>query len=143
MGDLKCTLDEVVAAIDGSSGIKSVIGRRLGVTRQTVSSYLNRWATARQAYEQEKKSVLDLAESVVIRNIQLARKQQEDTKEPANSSDARWILTMKGRERGYASTTRLEGVLANLDLSKLTDDQISRLAKGEDPVSVLADTATG
>ena len=53
MGNTKCTLDQVLAAIEGSHGIKIAIAKRLGVCRQTVTRYLEKWSTAQKAYDAE------------------------------------------------------------------------------------------
>lgn len=108
MDEPKRTLEQVLEAIDGSDGIKAVIARRLGVTRPTVDAYLKRWKTAQQAYEQANDAFLDLAESLVVRNIKLGLEEQEKTREQVNSGDARWVLTMKGAGRGYAPKQRIE-----------------------------------
>lgn len=63
------TADEVLKAIKASGGVKATIAKRLNVTRQTVDNYLNRWATVRQAYIDEKAGVDDMALSVVIEDI--------------------------------------------------------------------------
>lgn len=53
-------------------------------------------------------------------------------------SDLLLIFRAKGlmREK-YGDQVRLTGAFANLDVSKLTNDQVSRLAAGEHPASVL------
>ena len=108
MGKTKHDLDEVIEAIKGSGGIKQAIAGRLGVVRNTVNNYLDRWATAREAYEQECQINLDIAESIIITNLRIQHKHQQKTGETVDTSDAKWFTTMKGRERGYAQTQRTE-----------------------------------
>jgi len=144
--NVKRTLDEVLKAIAGSGGIKATIALRLDVDRRTVDNYLKRWATAQEAYTQETETNADIAESIILGNMQAALQQQRDLKkrqEPGivESGDAWKYLQYKGRDRGYAQTTRGENV--TVDLANLTDKQLERLAKGDDLYAVLATSSKG
>lgn len=115
MDNTKRTLEEVLEAINGSDGIKTVIAKRLNVTRQTLDNYLSRWKTAQDAYEHETSSVSDVARSVVVGNIKAAYAAQGEAikaaqREPdpikrlalweaamIESYDARWWLARKER----------------------------------------------
>jgi len=113
MREIKRTLEEVLKAIEGSGGIKATIALRLDVSRPTVDSYLKRWATAQEAYTQETETNTDIAESIILGNMQAALQQQRDLKKdqkPAivESGDAWKYLQYKGRDRGYTPTTRTE-----------------------------------
>ena len=113
MADIKRTLEEVLKAIEGSGGIKATIALRLDVSRNTVDNYLKRWATAQEAYTQETETNTDIAESIILGNMQAALQQQRDLKKeqkPAivESGDAWKYLQYKGRDRGYTPTTRTE-----------------------------------
>jgi hypothetical protein len=112
----KKDLDEVLEAIKDSDGIKTVIAARLGVTRQTVDSYLQRWKTAQEAYDIEEESTLDLAESIIttnLRNLVKVQKQAEEDGKPfagvVNSGDAWQMLKTKGKSRGYVDRQELTG----------------------------------
>lgn len=110
MGKTKRSRLQVIEAITGSGGIKKVIADRLGVARNTVDNYLDRWVSAREVYEDECAVNADLAESIVITNLRIQRKRQsqgEDGTE-VDTSDAKWYLAHKGRDRGYAQTRRHE-----------------------------------
>jgi len=114
MADIKCTLDEFLKAIEGSGGIKATIAMRLDVSRNTVDNYLKRWATAQEAYTQETETNTDIAESIILGNMQAALQQQRDLKKdnkPAivESGDAWKYLQYKGRERGYAQRSEVTG----------------------------------
>lgn len=93
------SVDEVVKAIRGSSGVKATIAKRLGCHWHTVDNYLERYVTVRQAYEDECRTTDDFAESVVIFNIKLALKEQETLKKPVDSSDAKWWLERRRRDK--------------------------------------------
>jgi hypothetical protein len=97
----KYTLEQVIAAIKGSNGIKATIQRRLGCKdRKTVDSYLTRYATAQQAYDEEIEVIGDLAESVVISAI---KNKDVDT--------AKWYIKAKLKSRGYSNETEHSGEL--------------------------------
>ena len=144
--NVKCTLEEVLKAIEGSGGIKATIALRLDVSRNTVDNYLKRWATAQEAYTQETETNTDIAESIILGNMQAALQQQRDLKKDnkpgiVESGDAWKYLQYKGRTRGYSPTTRGENL--NVDLTNLTDEQLERLAKGDDLYAVLATSSKG
>jgi hypothetical protein len=102
------TAQQVIDAIKDTGGIKAEAARRLGCDWRTVDRYIKNYATVRQAYEQECETVLDLAESIMLKNLQLARKQQDEQNTIVDTGDAKWVLSMKGRKRGYAPTQRQE-----------------------------------
>ena len=91
------TAQDFIAAIAGSAGIVSTIAKRVGCDWHTARKYIDTRPTIMAAYEDECNKVLDLAETVVIESLQQKDEQM-----------AKWYLTMKGRERGYAQTQRNE-----------------------------------
>jgi len=114
MADIKRTLEQVLTAIEGSGGIKATIALRLDVSRNTVDNYLKRWATAQEAYTQETETNTDIAESIILGNMQAALQQQRDLKKNnqpgiVESGDAWKYLQYKGRERGYAQRNEVTG----------------------------------
>ena len=124
------TVDEVIKAIDGSGGIKTIIARRLGVARSTVDAYLNRWKAAREAYDSEVEATKDYAESVIVGNIRIAAKQAASG-EAADSSDAWKYLSFKARERGYVVKKEIEHS-GQIDVRSLTDEELEAIARGGD-----------
>lgn len=99
MGKVKHKAADVIAAIEGSDGIKSVIARRLKVHRNTVNRYLDRYASAQEAYDEEVERIGDVAESVVIKSI---KDGEVDT--------AKWYLRVKLKDRGYIGRQEVAGV---------------------------------
>ena len=91
------TAAQFITAIEGTGGIISSIARKVGCSWHTAKRYIDRMATVQQAYDNECQKVLDLAETVIIKDIK-----DQDTQ------TAKWYLTMKGRDRGYAQTQRSE-----------------------------------
>lgn len=94
----KCTAEQVIQAIAGTGGIKTDICRRLSISRHTLDSYLDRWPTVAQAYQEECERVLDLAEG----NIHQAIREHD-------MDITRWYLRTRGRERGYGDAMEHSG----------------------------------
>ena len=60
---------DIINAIKGSAGIKTTIAKRLGVVRQSIDNYIERYPTVKEAYLTEKAGIDDAAQSVVINDI--------------------------------------------------------------------------
>jgi len=101
-------LEYVLKQIDGSGGITLTVAQRLGCDWLTAKRYVEKWETTKRAFEAEREKVLDVAESVVNRNIQLAYRMQNETQQPVDSGDAKWVLSRLGKSRGYADKQELE-----------------------------------
>lgn len=135
------TSAQVISAIKGSGGIKQTVADRLGVHRNTIDRYLDRFPAAMQAYQDEVEAQGDYAETVLIWQLH----EQEATgetdrngnaiKKPTEKAvDMAWkYATKKLRSRGYGD------VILNFDPKSLSVEQLERLIKGEDPSSVLSD----
>ena len=108
MGQAEHSAEEVIEAIKGTNGIKATIAQRLGVHRHTVTNYLKRWATVREAYDNECQVTDDWAESIIVRNMKLALKEQEETKKPVDSSDSKWRLERRRRDK-FATRQEVTG----------------------------------
>lgn len=90
--------EQFISAIPGSGGIVTTIAKRVGCEWHTAKKYITNYATVTQAYTDECEKVLDAAESVVVGNIV----------ESKDVQTAKWYLTMKGADRGYAPKQKLE-----------------------------------
>jgi len=101
-------LEHVLEQIEGSGGITLTVAQRLGCDWLTAKRYVEKWETTKRAFEAEREKVLDVAESVVNRNIQLAYRMQNETQQPVDSGDAKWVLSRLGKSRGYADKQELE-----------------------------------
>lgn len=93
------TAVQFIDAIPGSGGIISTIAKRVGCQWHTAAKYIRRYATVAKAYQDECEKITDLAESVVLKAIQA-----EDI------NTAKWYLTMKAKDRGYAPRQEIAGV---------------------------------
>lgn len=99
------TLPALKKAIAGSGGILNRIAKRLSVTRGRVCKMLDKWPDAQVAMEQERETVLDLAEGTIHEMMM----QRIDFREAA--ANARWYAEKRGEKRGYAprKTVTIEG----------------------------------
>lgn len=106
-GKRKVKAVSILEAIKGSGGVVLTIADALGVDWHTAKRAIEENAEAKAAYEAETNKMIDLAESVLLMNIQLAAKQQ-DRGSFADTSDAKWLLSKKGKARGYGDKLELE-----------------------------------
>ena len=90
--------EQFINAIPGSGGIITTIAKRAGCDWHTADKYIAKYATVAQAYADECAKVLDAAESVIVGDIVENKEVQT----------AKWYLTMKGGDRGYAPKQKLE-----------------------------------
>jgi len=97
---------DFIESIKGSGGIITTIARRVGCNWHTAKKYILKHPTVMAAYEDECAKNLDVAESVIVRNIQIVAKEQSDKKRAVDSADSKWYLAMKGSGRGYAQTQK-------------------------------------
>ena len=107
---MKFTPEQVKEAIKGTGGIKTAIAKRLSCERGTVDDYLKRDPELKAAYDSEKESVLDFAETKLISQMQ-----------SGNMTALIFYLKCQGKARGYVekSYTEVSGQLAIPDLSKV------------------------
>ena len=98
--------------IIGSGGIISTVADRVGCAWRTARDHIEQSPRLKALLESESETALDLAESVIVGNIRAARRLQEEATAAGgcaivDSSDARWLLTRKGRSRGYGETSEV------------------------------------
>ena len=89
---------QFIKAIPGTGGIITAIAQRVGCEWHTAKKYITTYATIAQAYADEQERVLDRAESVLITSIN-----------EGNTQDAKWMLSRKGKHRGYGDNLSLTG----------------------------------
>ena len=92
------TAQQFIAVIQGSAGIVSTIASRVGCEWHTARRYIDNYATVRQAYEDERQHVIDLAETTVLKAIK-----------DGDTGTARWYLSTIGKDRGYVERRETTG----------------------------------
>ena len=85
--------EELLEAIKGSYGIISKIADKLGVNWNTARSYIKADDEATALYESERNRILDKAESAIVEAL-----------EKMDIQTAKWVLSVKGKDRGYTGT---------------------------------------
>ena len=92
-------------AIADSGGIVSTIAERLGCEWHTAKTYIDKFNETKSAYEAESESVIDLAESKLIENIQ------------ANDNTAiLFYLKTKGKKRGYVERSEIDQTVTVIEV---------------------------
>jgi len=120
-----------------------------GVGRSSHYRWLDEDPEYRRAFEDAREDAVDLLEA------EARRRALEGWEEPAGwyrgklggtvrrYSDALTIFLLKGhRPETYRERVDFHGALASIDLTQLSDDQVSRIARGEHPLAVLASQGT-
>lgn len=115
-----------VKAVKGSGGIITTIAERVGCCWNTAKKYIDTHPTVAKAYQDECEKQLDKAEGVVFGNIEIAEKIQVRGKQ-ADTSDAKWYLSRKGKQRGYVERQEISGpggkdLVINLSWGEDADD---------------------
>lgn len=105
----KITKEQMLDAIKGSSGIITVIQRKITnsigehLSWATTRKYIEKWKETQEAYKEEKEVILDIAEQNIYAEI-------------VNKKDvalSKWYLATKGKDRGYNPNPTLQ--LTNTD----------------------------
>lgn len=124
----KFTPEQVVEALKQSHGLKSIACELLACNFDTLQRYIAESEEAREVVDHWRKRRVDKAEYKLDEAIERGES---------------WAITLilkghkDGRRRGYGDNP----VIQNVDLSALSEEQLNRLASGEDIVTVLLTTA--
>lgn len=92
------TAEQVVAAIHGSKGFVTVVGKRLGCSARHVYNLLDKYATARDALADERESMRDFAEGMLYKRI-----------EKGDTTAIIFYLKTQGKDRGYVERQEHSG----------------------------------
>ena len=84
------TEKKVLAAIKGSGGIITTIANRIGCEWHTAKKLTQKWQSTRDAYKDERETILDMSESAILKSIK-----------NGNTQDAKWLLSSLGASRGF------------------------------------------
>lgn len=95
--ELNFTEEEMLNAIKGSAGIISTIADNLNCQWHSAHKYIQKYESAKQAYEDECERMLDTAESELKKLI-----------EKGDPQMIRYILSTKGKKRGFSEKQEIE-----------------------------------
>ena len=90
MKHLLYNVDQVAEALRLSHGVVAEAARRLGCTRGTVFSYIERFAELKEVVKETREKTLDLAESELFKHITAG-----------NMTAIIFYLKCQGKHRGY------------------------------------------
>ena len=105
----KYTNTQYLAAIENSGGNISLIAKRMQCTRVTVERKLKAPGEVLDAYEAETMRILDVAKTVILKNIEINAKIQEEQNIVVDTTDAKWWLAKKDKE--FRDSIAVEGTL--------------------------------
>lgn len=99
----KITKEQMLEAIQGSQGLVSKIQRKLEtilgekISWDTTEKWIHKWEDAETAVKNEKEAMLDIAENNIFKEMV-----------NGDTATSKWYLRMKGKERGYEDTAKLQ-----------------------------------
>ena len=92
------TVEQVCEAIRSQKGLLSMAANRLGCSYMTVWNYSQKYPEVKQAIEESKESMLDLAEGKLFQEINAG-----------NMTAIIFFLKTKGKARGYSERQEITG----------------------------------
>lgn len=105
----KLRADDVAAALLKARGLVSLAARQLGVTPKTVRRYIEQYATVREAREQAREELCDLAEGRLFNAITEGR-----------SWAIKYFLSTQAHDRGYNLQAITAGLLKGMLQQQVT-----------------------
>ena len=99
----KISKEQMLEAIQGSQGLVSKIQRKLEailgekISWDTTEKWIHKWEEAETAVKNEKEAMLDIAENNIFKDMV-----------NGDTATSKWYLRMKGKERGYEDTAKLQ-----------------------------------
>jgi len=122
------SVKEAIEAIKANGGFVATAARKLGTSRTPRHAMINEHPTLKQALDDARELKKDHAEGRLFQAI-----------EAGNITGIIFYLKTQAPERGYGRGEVTQTI--NLDMSSLNDEQLQRIANGEPPAAVLADSS--
>lgn len=92
------TAEQFITAIKGSAGIISTIAKRVGCEWNTAKKYIEAHPSIKNAWENERETVLDMAETQLIKAVQCGK-----------DWAVKYTLSTIGKKRGYVERQEVVG----------------------------------
>lgn len=105
------TVEQFTKAIPGSGGIISTIAKRVGCEWNTAKSYIDKHPSVKQAYDDEREQVTDMAETALIKAIQ-----------GGDMWAVKYYLSTVGKHRGYVERQEMTGADGNAVTIRIIDE---------------------
>jgi hypothetical protein len=116
--------DDIAIAITDSHGILSVSAKKLDCSRQTIYNHLKKSKRLQALYNNENETMIDFVEMKLFENIQAGKE-----------ASIFFFLKTKAKHRGYIERPVWSDY--KIDLTKRTNYQLERFAKGEDLIYIF------
>lgn len=123
------TAEEVVKAIENSRGFVTTIAKNLGCSRVHVYRLVEKYATAKEALENEREGVKDFAEGKLVQQI-----------DAGNITAIIFYLKCQAKDRGYVEKQEIS-LLVEKELEKALDTLEKKLPT--DVYNTIIDVLTG
>jgi hypothetical protein len=105
------TAEQVIEAIQGSKGFKTVIAKRLGCSYRHVFNLINKYTTAQEALENEKEGMKDWVEGKMYQKM-----------EAGDTSMLIFYAKTQMKDRGYVERQEFTGKEGSAIVIKWADD---------------------
>lgn len=124
------TATQIIEALQQTKGMIYLAAKALGCNPGTVYNYAKRYKSVQQAIDDERGQFLDVTELALNRAVQ-----------NGEGWAIAFALKTIGKGRGYVDKKEIIAQTTNIeiDLSDLTDDQLKRLANGENIASIMSE----
>jgi hypothetical protein len=119
----KVTAAQAAQALRDKKGFITHAAKQLGISRVHLHRLINTHPTVKEALEDAKEDMKDFAESKIFQGIN-----------EGNTTLIIFYAKCQMKDRGYVERqeiTGADGGAVEVDFTKLTDEQLERLAKGE------------
>lgn len=93
------TAAQAIEAIQGSDGNITVIASKIGCTRQTVYNLMDRFATVKEAFQDEREAFKDTVESIIVKKI----------REDEDNTMIIFYAKTQMKDRGYIERSEITG----------------------------------
>lgn len=98
----KITKAQLMAAISGSKGQRSVIAAELRISLRSLTRYLERYPDLKQEYQDERAAFTEYCKDKALTNVCKAL-------EEGDAATSRWVLDRLGAEYGFTPKQALVG----------------------------------
>ena len=122
---------QIIDAIVKAEGFISAAASALGCDVGTVYNYINRYPKVKQARDDVKYRRDDFVESRLMKQIK-----------SDNITAIIFYAKTQMKHRGYVERIEQSATNLNIDYTSLTDKQLERIAKGENPLDVITSGAS-
>lgn len=127
-------IKRIEAAIQKSCGLKIDICKIAKISRTTLYKKCLQYPKLESMIKEKQEETLDIAESKLLELIK-----------QGNITAIIFFLKTQGKGRGYSERTEMSlshRIEKEIDLNKLTESGLQRVANGEDFMTVLADSSS-